>query len=236
MQTAKSQCVTIATIAACLWHLEHRPCVSPSNSICKVLSHRKLDTHSSDSIKHSRENLKKSTAIHAKVIAPEDVTLYSEEDLPSFLDSSGCEELFVLYPHQHAIPMTELQEAPKRVVVLDGTWVQTRGILRALEQKPVKMTFLTLSHDYSTVYWRYQDRRASCLATIEAIYYMFKEWHCRSHDADSKNAGGPNEPVPCPYDDLLYYFVFFRDLIVSGYKDGLITGRYQWKRKIKDFG
>ena len=39
---------------------------------------------------------------------------------------------------------------------------------------PDESTFIKLS-DYKTTFWRYQHYDVSCLATVESIYYFYKE-------------------------------------------------------------
>ena len=38
-----------------------------------------------------------------------------------------------------------------------------------------KLRFLKIQGEYKTTFWRYQHHGSGCLATVEAVYYFFKE-------------------------------------------------------------
>ncbi|TKS69595.1 DTW domain-containing protein 1 [Collichthys lucidus] len=103
-----------------------------------------------DIIKHPNETDGKSTAIHAKILAPSDVNIYTYPCIPDY-------------------------ENEKRVVFIDSTWNQTNKIstderLQDLLQVELKMR--------KTCFWRHQKGKPDTyLATIEAIYYFLKDFH-----------------------------------------------------------
>jgi len=61
--------------------------------------------------------------------------------------------------------------------------------------------------EQKTLFWRYQDVGEECLATIEAIYYFYKEFV-------TKQSGSYDGEC----DDLLYYYSFMYNLIQDRYK------------------
>mmetsp|Transcript_22397 Transcript_22397/g.37014 ORF Transcript_22397/g.37014 Transcript_22397/m.37014 type:complete len:89 (+) Transcript_22397:2265-2531(+) len=58
-----------------------------------------------------------------------------------------------------------------------------------------------------TTFWRYQSRGDDCLATVEAMYYFFRDWHNALH----KEYDGR-------YDNLLWLYAFVYDLIQDKYR------------------
>ena len=104
---------------------------------------------------------------------------------------------------------------------MDSTWFQCHKIVtdeRLQKLKKVKITAAT------TMFWRPQKGKPeTCLATIEAIYHFFKQYatafECQPYDGR--------------YDNLLFWFVHFHNLIQKEYKakvhlkknDGLILNK-----------
>lgn len=111
------------------------------------------------------------------------------------------EDTYVLYPHVNAKFVNELSDeeikSMKEVVAVDCTWYQTNEILEKLEKKKVK--FIKLN-DYQTHFWRYQHHNLKCLATVEAIYYFYKELSERIK-------------VECDIKSLLYFYKYNFQLI-----------------------
>lgn len=94
----------------------------------------------------------------------------------------------------------------KRLVVIDCTWNQTKYFFREGQLDGVSCVKL---NDKKTYFWRYQSEGEHCLSTIEAIYYFFCEYDAKINGVyDGK------------YDNLLYFYIFYYQLIQSSYKDG----------------
>jgi hypothetical protein len=75
-----------------------------------------------------------------------------------------------------------------------------------------------------THFWRFQQVDDQHLATIEAIYYFYKEYE----QAYQKETGS--------YDNLLFYYKFFYELVQSNYtskKAIKFTERHKQKDYIK---
>lgn len=62
-------------------------------------------------------------------------------------------------------------------------------------------------NSYETNFWRHQKVGKNCLATIEAIYYFYKEYNMA---LTGKYNG--------EYDNLLYFFVHYYKMIQNEYK------------------
>ena len=93
----------------------------------------------------------------------------------------------------------------KYLVVVDSTWQQSHRIMRDPRLGPLRRIKIT---SQKTHFWRYQNCGETYLATIEAIYYFFKELHT----AMTHNYSGE-------FDNLLYYYAFFYSMIQNKYLD-----------------
>jgi len=172
-----------------------------------------------DIIKDPREVDGKSTAIHARIVCPQDVSIYDFPNLPD-LSNSSDEQLLFLYPKPNASTLEDVASEfthlfrsgtssttsfksdqlvirPKfRLIVVDAAWKNAKKIVREVEKynlKPVQIA------DRDTLFWRYQTGLSKKhLATIEAIYYFLVDFHVivmeRAYSGE--------------YDNLLYLFKF----------------------------
>lgn len=178
-----------------------------------------------DIIKHPRENNGKSTGIHAKLLAPTSTSILT---YPVPGDQyEHPERCLLLFPSPKAIPLIEAfennseQSAYDRVVVIEGTWYQAHQMVR---DTPVlsKMKHVTLSQPYHTVFWRFQQTDPSHLATIEAIYFLYRDL-VSTPPFLAKNQD-PKRLVKSAnscLENLLFYYRFFYSLIQHCYAKGL---------------
>eukprot|EP01132_Coremiostelium_polycephalum_P005688 gene5688-7078_t len=157
-----------------------------------------------DIIHFPTELISKSTAMHAKVISHKDVNII--EYSPSDLSEYDIESTILLYPTNDASAVKDLElDKIKKVVFIDSQWRNARKILEHPNIKKIKCIKID---QQKTLFWRYQNFGDSYLATIEAIYYFFKEFH----------QAGNNGQYDGRYDNLLYYYAFFYNLIQNSYK------------------
>lgn len=72
-----------------------------------------------------------------------------------------------------------LSQIPKgsfsKLVVVDGTWAQATKMVRETPQL-ARMRHVTIA-PRKTFFWRFQNKDEHHLATIEAIYYFFREYY-----------------------------------------------------------
>ncbi|KAJ1732764.1 hypothetical protein LPJ61_001901 [Coemansia biformis] len=151
-------------------------------------------------VKHAGELDGKSTALHAKVIAPEDVEIvaYSAD----CLDDADVQRTALLFPGPDAKQVDDMDvTSMDRVVVIDGTWPQAKRMVRD-NRKLQRMQKVTIA-PRRTRFWRYQRLGDSYLATIEAIYFLYR---------DSAGGGYCGE-----YDALMYFYKYFYDYIQGEY-------------------
>ncbi|XP_012235375.1 tRNA-uridine aminocarboxypropyltransferase 1 [Linepithema humile] len=139
-----------------------------------------------DIIKHVHEIDGKSTAIHAAILAPEDVKIYTYPDFPEILNK---EETVLIFPSNNATTVDALftkgekdddSARPtafpiKRAIFIDSTWHQTKAIYK--DQRLRELRCVILKSRISQ-FWRHQKKSPRWyLATIEAIHQFLIELH-----------------------------------------------------------
>ncbi|KAJ1981368.1 hypothetical protein H4R35_000759 [Dimargaris xerosporica] len=168
-------------------------------------------------LKHPKEKDGKSTAVHAKIIAPHQTQIL---DFPSENTTlPDPDRSVLLFPSPDACRLADMDPATfDTVVVIDGTWSQARAMVKyspALHQ----MRKVTIQ-PRQTRFWRYQQCDESYLATIEAIYFFYREY------SETYAGRRPNDSPKCSlasvydgrYDDLLFYYKYFYDHIQRLYR------------------
>lgn len=195
------------------------------------------------SLKHEQELDSKSTAIHAKLLSPSQISIHQfHRSAASFLNESQSYSMcssdlvdeiasdpsayVILFPDESAVELKDLpvEEFSKirNVIVIDGTWSQAAAINRT--DPYCKLRRIKINPDLKTVFWRYQDLGEHCLSTIEAIYYFMREF---------REAQGINEDFGVydgRFDNLLYFFSYFYHLIQKSYNrnpDRKYTSRHR---------
>jgi len=164
-----------------------------------------------DIVKHPNEKDGKSTAVHAKMLAKEDVNIYTYPSMPDYRNLK--EDVVLLYPSNEAKPLeyytkvtnnkvnNEAEEGHKcatftKVVVIDSTWKQVHSIITDERLQGLRHVILETQR---TNYWRHQfNQPETHLATIEAIHLFCLQYQ--------QTFGIGNFP---DLDDLLYFFSFF---------------------------
>ena len=142
-------------------------------------------------LRHIAEYPKKSTAVHAKLIAPQDVHInvvdvknLAETPVPLFNPKTTV----LLYPHTLAKRPSQLLNFSEidTIVILDGTWSQSRQMLKGMPEIAA-LPKVTISPDIHTLFWRYQYKQTEKdLATIEAMYHVMREWERARGKTDSQ--------------------------------------------------
>ncbi|EDO33850.1 predicted protein, partial [Nematostella vectensis] len=168
-----------------------------------------------DIVKHRGELAGKSTATHAAILAPVQVTIYNypvtqnlkmlSSNLYLLFQGPTCQKKLSLY----ALTLT-LQQWCKhddmaktefnRVIFIDSTWQQSHKIITDGRLSGIRKVQI---ENAKTYFWRPQQKPNTCLATIEAIYFFFKEYE--QHILQS--------PYEGQYDNLLYFYSFQYNLI-----------------------
>jgi DTW domain-containing protein YfiP len=92
----------------------------------------------------------------------------------------------------------------KKVVLIDCTWNQTNHFLKQENVMSIKKVKIQTE---KTVFWRYQSVSDANLATVEALYFFFRDYEV------SLNCKGDYGKYDGKYDNLLYYYAFNYKLI-----------------------
>ncbi|CAG8464671.1 15595_t:CDS:2 [Acaulospora morrowiae] len=133
----------------------------------------KVDSPQLKRIKHDKEKDGKSTVAHAKIIAPDDVEIYSYFRMPKF---ESYDRILLLFPGPDS---KTLQEIPRssfdKLLIVDGTWRQASSMAK-YNPELIKFRKVTIKPQ-KTLFWRYQREDESHLATVEALYYFLKEYY-----------------------------------------------------------
>lgn len=157
-------------------------------------------------IHHPSEKLSKSTAIHAVVLSPQ-AKMHESPDVPEY----DPETTVLLFPSVGAVDILEYPKLStlKRVVVVDSQWQKTNGIIS--HPNLAKLPCVVISKR-STYFWRYQpkDMGDDFLATIEAIYYFYRDY------LSVKNQ---SQPYDGSVDNLLFFFAHMYKVIQQTYKE-----------------
>jgi len=122
------------------------------------------------------------------------------------------DDTVLLFPDAEAKPLSQVDVSKfRRAVFIDSTWQQASKVRnhKALKDLPCVMIC-----QYNSVFWRYQvDQPKTSLATIEAIYYLCREYQHQRH---------LHSPLQFPvyageFDNLVYYFMGQYRLIQDRY-------------------
>ncbi|KAJ3351571.1 DTW domain-containing protein 1 [Entophlyctis luteolus] len=194
--------------------------------------------------RHPRERIGKSTAVHARALAPDNVSLFVEDASALANPDSAIanlryplpERVLVLFPAEDAKPLSQLSRKSFDVlIVLDGTWQQAKAmytLIKHLGFQPVTIGFresptnegqdkasaeepnqdhgeiipakneVKEPNQVTTQFWRYQSLGQHCLATIEAVYYFYREYfECYERRVEDENTKYDGR-----YDGLMFYF------------------------------
>ncbi|KAJ1964781.1 hypothetical protein IWQ62_002837 [Dispira parvispora] len=164
--------------------------------------------------KHHLERDGKSTAVHAKIIAPDDVTIHTYPNVP--LNLENIERSVLLFPGPDAKTLEEIDpNSFDQIIVIDGTWRQAQAMVKYTEglDRVQKVTI----QPRATRFWRYQQFSDNHLATIEAIYFFYREYYDAYLRFKSSSGTQPNK-YSGQYDDLMFYYKYFYNLIQRTYQ------------------
>lgn len=193
-------------------------CLVPVDSLTGRIPHVQLPV-TVEIVKHPGETNGKSTAVHAAVLAPDDVTLRTYPDVGSY----DAAETVLVFPDRAARSVADVAAEMaaagrplRRAVFLDCTWNQCRRLLDSERLRGLRCVQL---REYETRFWRYQrGKPRTHLATVEAVYYFVRELH------ESRHGGYAGE-----LDDLLFFFDHFYRTVFRNKAAGTL-----WAYKAED--
>ncbi|XP_008119076.2 tRNA-uridine aminocarboxypropyltransferase 1 isoform X2 [Anolis carolinensis] len=158
-----------------------------------------------DIIKHPNETDGKSTAVHAKLLAPEDVMIYTYPCIPDYEEMRH--EIALIFPGPNSILVNDiplsLQSKCEKNVSSDKDG--DSAMAPALKSARLESGLLQIElKSRKTCFWRHQKGKPDTyLSTIEAIYYFLVDYH--KEFLKEKYEG--------QYDNLLFFFSFMYKLI-----------------------
>ncbi|ORZ36714.1 DTW domain-domain-containing protein, partial [Catenaria anguillulae PL171] len=154
-----------------------------------------------DVFKHNQERKGKSTALHVKVLCPNESNVWTyPQDVERYTAQADPEKTLVLYPSARAQPISAIDPSSfTHIVVLDGTWYQAHQMARdtpLLQDSRVR--HVSFASPPQTKFWRHQQKGGDHLATIEAMWWLVREFMVAHRPSEDYHR----------YDDLLWYFTF----------------------------
>lgn len=163
-------------------------------------------------LKCKKEPRSKSSVVILKVLCPETseiIDCLGEDDsISDFPDGT-----LLLYPGKGSKSFAEFTDEEllsfKSLVFIDSTWQQSKSMMR--NQKVASLPMVKLEN-HTTAFWRYQNESKNSLATIEAVYYAYVDYH-----KELKNRGIYSEDYQGQYDNLLWHFSFTYQRIQEEY-------------------
>ena len=154
---------------------------------------------------HSKEKKSKSTMRIATTISP-NIYIHSWPSIANgpmdVINSTNC---ILLYPSDTACTIDCLTQdelvSIKAVVVIEATWRGSNTIVQDSRLNKLKRVKLI---NYTSLFWRYQHKGITHLATIEAVYYCIVEY---IHRYNNVVASTENQRYLTKIDDLMYYYI-----------------------------
>uniref|UniRef100_A0A2K6EEK2 tRNA-uridine aminocarboxypropyltransferase 1 n=1 Tax=Propithecus coquereli TaxID=379532 RepID=A0A2K6EEK2_PROCO len=153
-----------------------------------------------DIIKHPNETDGKSTAIHAKLLAPEFVNIYTYPCIPEYEenDHEALQHVILKYLSIHL-----LRIRISSYINRESDFSVIKIIIVNTFAKKLEPAFVELK-TRKTCFWRHQKGKPDTfLSTIEAIYYFLVDYHT---DVLKEKYKGQ-------YDNLLFFYSFMYQLI-----------------------
>jgi DTW domain-containing protein YfiP len=155
------------------------------------------------------DNIKKATGLHAKLVAPEHVTITQVNDVTelSALNYAASDTLLV-FPSDDAVPCQDIAaelSSYKRLVLIDTSWQKTKSFVAHPSLAHLKRIQLQ-TPPKASYFWRWHDKGSNCISTIEAIFYILVEYM----DAITGSTADCSELLK-----LLYFFALQSKAIVT---------------------
>ena len=121
-----------------------------------------------------RDELKKSTAVQAAILAPNHINLIPYPGpLPEYYN---IEDTVIIYPSNDSVSLFELPnlEKIKRVVFIDTPWQRAPFIVK--DRFPGFTCVKLAAPPKHSNFWRYHNAGTGCVSTIEAIHLVALEY------------------------------------------------------------
>ncbi|KAL2918021.1 hypothetical protein HK105_202435 [Polyrhizophydium stewartii] len=187
--------------------------------------------------RHPGECHGKTTSTHAKLVATDQTEIFVENLAKGIEHTTMAtrypdpSRVLLLFPSSTSVPLSQIDRGSfDRLVVIDGTWRQAKAMAKSLSGVGFRHVRIE-SHE--TLFWRYQQFDRTFLATIEAIYWFYREYFdeylaagraaVQPGTQDGSQEQLASEAAPAQYDgrfdNLLFYFKFNWQVIQQYYRD-----------------
>ena len=125
-----------------------------------------------DIVHHPTEKLSKSTAIAARILAPETSTWF---EYPANIPAYDPAETILLFPAPNARRLADFPDLAKykRVVCVESVWSKANGVAAHPHLRDLPKAVISCEE---TLFWRYQNISDTNLSTIEAIFYFYRDY------------------------------------------------------------
>eukprot|EP00760_Papus_ankaliazontas_P016956 PhM_4_TR16965/c0_g1_i1/m.22320 len=156
---------------------------------------------------HPNERRSKATSLQAPIVCEQgNVSVMTYPEIPACSRDSPATTLLT-FPSSTSTTMGNVPNLREMtdVVFIDCTWRQSYSISH--DETLMSLPSVRLN-EYTTSFWRFQDKDATYLATVEAMYYFFVEYH----------RAVTGEPYRGEFDDLLLLYVHQYHQIQNYYK------------------
>ncbi|KAI9923272.1 hypothetical protein PsorP6_000254 [Peronosclerospora sorghi] len=173
-----------------------------------------------------QDKIKKSTAPHAKVLAPQDVEIIpyppaSDTVLPRYTRDNAV----IVYPSFKAITMDEINVDELRdirtLIFIDCPWQKAPVIMT--HPAIANLRYVKLARPpKESKFWRYHNAGAGCVSTIEAIQMMLEEYTAAMKKARTSL---PERYEAARLPDLLFFFKLQFTRIVEHLENEAYPGR-----------
>ncbi|KAJ3382245.1 DTW domain-containing protein 1, partial [Lobulomyces angularis] len=180
--------------------------------------------------RHPQELSSKTTTTHIKILAPQQTKIIlhnfylhglpsnlndnqkeSGEEVISNVEFIDVDRTLLLYPTENSKDLSEIdRNSFDKLIVIDGTWNQSKTMAKVLSSKGFRQVRIKTE---KTLFWRYQSLSENYLATVEAVYYFFKDF-----DTTYNKKVNEDYIYDGKFDNLLFYFKMQYDLIQNEYK------------------
>lgn len=125
-------------------------------------------------VHHPEENIKKSTSIHACLLAPGFCFL---REFPDKIPRYDPKSTVLLYPTEDSMNVEDLDAATIRsisqIVVIESTWTKAHKVVAHPHVQALRRIRI---RDCESTYWRNQELGRSYLSTLEAIYHTARQF------------------------------------------------------------
>ena len=201
------------------------------------------------------DKIRKSTAVHAKMLAPDHVDILQYPDAIPRIDDP--QRVAVAYPSDDSTTFEEwdLKDLAKlrRIILIDSPWKKSSMILNHEGLEGLRRVRLARPPEKSR-FWRWHKAGHGALSTIEAIHYLLAEYvsKCpeenRTPSSERHCIGGRSRVLfDSKRTDLLFFFELMRKKIARFYatdeeyqdvplpydEDGKRAYRYKYNQRLK---